>query len=145
MTIFIGADHRGFELKNKLMEYIQDKNIRVEDMGNYAHEPNDNFPEFGKKVAIGVSQKPEEFLGIAICGSGIGMSIATNRVKGVRAGLCSSIKQVEHGRTNDHMNVLCLAADYLTFDEAKDMVDAFINAPIKNDEKYIKRAQMLDE
>lgn len=145
MTIFMGADHRGFELKNKLMEYLQEKDIRVEDMGNYSYDAVDNFPEFGKKVATAVAQKPDEFFGIAVCGSGIGMSVAANRIKGVRAGLCDSIKQVEHGRANDHMNVLCLAADYLTFDEAQSLVDSFIKTPMKQDEKYIKRAQMLDE
>jgi ribose 5-phosphate isomerase B len=80
-----------------------------------------------------------------VCGSGIGMSVAANRVKGVRAGLCDSIKQVEHGRANDHMNVLCLAADYLTFDEAKSLVDSFLSTPMKTEEKYVKRAAMLDE
>lgn len=145
MTIFIGADHRGFELKNKLMEYLQEKNIRVEDMGNYTHDPMDNYPEFGKKVAVAVSQQPSDFFGIAVCGSGIGMSVAANRIKGVRAGLCNSIKQVEHGRANDHMNVLCLASDYLTFDEARLLVDTFLSTAMKRDEKYIKRAKMLDE
>jgi len=145
MTIFVGADHRGFELKNKLMEYLQEKNIRVEDMGNYTHDPLDNYPDFGKKVASTVAQKPDEFFGIAVCGSGIGMSVAANRIKGVRAGLCDSIKQVEHGRANDHMNVLCLAADYLTFDEARSLVDTFLATPMKQDEKYVKRARMLDE
>ena len=145
MTIFIGADHRGFELKNKLMEYLQEKNVRVEDMGNYSFDPLDNFPEFGKNVALAVAQQPEEFFGIAVCGAGIGMSVAANRIKGVRAGLCDSIKQVEHGRTNDHMNVLCLASDYLTLEEALSHVDVFIDTPMKQDEKYIRRAKMLDE
>lgn len=145
MTVFIGADHRGFELKNKLMEYLQEQDIRVEDMGNYTYDPVDNFPVYGKKVAQAVAQKPEEFLGLLVCGAGIGMSVAANRIKGVRAGLCDSVKQVEHGRSNDHMNALCLAADYLTFDEARSLVDAFIKTPVKLDEKYIKRAKMLDE
>ncbi len=145
MTIFVGADHRGFELKNELMEYLQEKNIRVEDMGNYTLEPLDNFPEFGKKVAVAVAQKPDEFLGLLVCGSGIGMSIAANRVKGVRAGLCSSIRQVEHGRMNDHINVLCLASDYLTFDEALGLVDTFIKTDIKKDEKYLLRSRQIDE
>jgi ribose 5-phosphate isomerase B len=145
MTIFIGTDHRGFELKNKLMEYLQEKDIRVEDMGNYTYEAQDDYTEFGKKVAQAVTQNPEEFLGIAICGSGLGMGMITNRHKGVRAGLCSSVKQAEHGRMNDHMNVLCLAAEYLTFQEAKEIVDTFINTPIKKEEKYLRRSKQLDD
>jgi len=68
MTIFIGADHRGFELKNKLVEYLQNKNIRVEDLGNYEHDPEDDYPDFAQKVAQAVLQNPDNFLGIVICG-----------------------------------------------------------------------------
>jgi ribose 5-phosphate isomerase B len=61
MTIFIGADHRGFELKNKLIEYLQEKNIRVEDLGNYQHDPLDDYPDFAQKVSQAVLQKPKDF------------------------------------------------------------------------------------
>lgn len=145
MTVFMGADHRGFDLKNKIMEYLQEQDIRVEDMGNYTHDPVDHFPIYGKKVGVAVSQHPDESFGIAVCGAGIGMSVAANRVKGARAGLCSTVEQVQHGRENDHMNILCLAADYLSFDQAKELVDVFLKTTPRQDEKYVKRAQMLDE
>ncbi len=145
MTIFIGTDHNGYELKTKLMEYLQEKDIRVEDMGNYAYEATDDYTVYGREVAKAVLQNPEEFLGIALCGSGIGMSMITNRFKGIRAALCGSVKQVQHGRTNDHINVLCLAAEYLTLEEAKEIVDAFITTPVKKEEKYFRRSKQLDE
>lgn len=144
MTIFMGTDHNGYELKTKLVEYLQEKDIRVEDMGNYTFDAQDDYTEYGRKVAQAVLQNTKEFLGIAICGSGIGMSIITNRFKGIRAALCGSVKQVQHGRTNDHVNVLCLAAEYLTLQEAKEIVDAFISTPIKEDEKYFRRNKQLD-
>lgn len=112
MTIFIGADHRGFELKNKLIEYLQEKNIRVEDLGNYQYEPLDDNPDFAKKVAQAVLQNPHEFLGILICGSGVGVSITANRFKGIRCVLGFNENQVRHARENDHVNTLALPSEY---------------------------------
>lgn len=144
MTIFIGADHRGFELKNKLIEYLQEKNIRVEDMGNYNYDPEDDNPDYAKKVAQAVLQNPKEFLGIVICGSGIGVSMAANRFKGVRCALGFNLEQVKHGRENDHINALAIPAEYADFETAAKMVDAFIETPIINKEKYLRRSQKLD-
>lgn len=145
MTIFIAADHRGFELKNKLIEYLQEKNIRVQDLGAYNLDPEDDYPDYGKKLAQAVLQNPEEFLGVAICGSGIGMSIATNRFKGIRCGLCLSVEQAQHGRKNDHINVVGLASDYTNFEQAIAIVDAFLNTPMKKETKYLRRSKQMDE
>ncbi len=144
MTIFIGADHGGFELKNKLIEYIQNKNIRVVDIGNYAYDPLDDYPDFGKKVAEAVLQKPEESLGIVICRSGVGVCIATNRRKGIRCALGFNEEQVKHARENDHMNVLALAADFTDFETAIKLFDAFLAAHPKTEDKYLRWIQKLD-
>ncbi len=144
MTVFMGADHRGFELKNKLVEYLQEKNIRVEDLGNYEQDPQDDYPDFGFKVAQAVLQNPEEFVGILICGGG-GIEMAANRVKGVRCALGFDQTQVQHIRENDHVNVLALAADYITFETATLFVDTFLNTPLKKDEKYLRRVKKLDQ
>jgi ribose 5-phosphate isomerase B len=154
MTIFIAADHRGFELKNKLIEYLQEKNIRVEDMGNYQYDPLDDYPDFAKKVAQAVLQNPKDFLGIVICGSGVGVSIVVNRFKGIRCGLGFSPDQVKHIRENDHINVLALASDYLKNGDgekgnglawAKKLVDTFIETQPKMEEKYLRRIKKIDE
>ena len=154
MTIFIAADHRGFELKNKLIEHLQEKNIRVEDMGNYQYDPLDDYPDFAKKVAQAVLQNPKDFLGIVICGSGVGVSIVVNRFKGIRCGLGFSPDQVKHIRENDHINVLALASDYLKNDNgengkglelAKKLVDVFIETKPKIEEKYLRRIKKIDE
>ena len=145
MNIFIGADHRGFELKNKLMEYLQEKNIRIEDMGNYQYDPNDDYPDFARKVAEAILQNPQEYLGIVVCGSGIGVSIMTNRYKGIRCALIFESSQAQHGRENDHVNIISLPSDYLDLEKAKQIIDVFLSSSPKNEEKYIRRVRKLDE
>ncbi len=144
MTIFIGADHRGFELKNALVEYLQNQNIRVEDLGNYGHDPEDDYPDFAQKVSQAVLQQPDNFMGIVICGSGIGVCMASNRYKGIYCGMGLSKEQVRHGRENDHINVLALAADACTEDGAKEMVDVFIATKPIHLPKYVRRLEKLD-
>jgi len=145
MTIFVGADHRGFDLKNLLIEYLHEKNIRIEDLGNYQLDPDDDFPDYAKKVAQAVLQNPDEFLGIVICGSGVGVCIAANRFKGIRCGLGFEVDQVKHMRENDHVNVLALAADFLDPESAKKLVDIFIETEPKKEQKYLRRINKLDE
>ncbi len=145
MTIFIGADHRGFELKNKLIDYLHEQNIRIEDLGNYNHDLLDDYPDYAQKVAEAVLQKPEEFLGIVICGSGVGVAIAANRLKGIRAGIGFDQEQIKHMRQNDHVNVLSIPSDYVDFEKAKLFVDTFIKTQPKNEEKYLRRIKKLDQ
>ena len=145
MTIFIGADHRGFELKNKLIEYLQEKNIRVQDLGNYSYDPEDDYPDYAKKVAEAVLQHVDEFLGVVICGSGVGVCVATNRYKGIRCALGFDEGQVRHARENDHINVLALPSDMVDFEKAKMLVEAFLASQPNPQQKYIRRIQKLDE
>ena len=144
MPVFIAADHRGFDLKNKLVEYLQEQDTRIEDFGNYEHNPEDDYPDFAKKVAQAVQQNPEENMGIVICGSGIGVSIAVNRYKRIRCGLALNEEQVVHGRQNDYTNILAIASDYTDFETAKKYIDAFIHTRPKQVEKYKRRIDKLD-
>ena len=144
MPVFIAADHRGFELKNKLVEYLQDKDIRVEDFGNYRLDPLDDYPDFAQKVAQAVQQNAQENLGIVICGSAIGVSIAVNRFKQIRCGVAINIEQVQHGRENDHTNILAIASDYSDFETAKKYIDIFLSSEPIQDEKYIRRGHKID-
>jgi ribose 5-phosphate isomerase B len=144
MTVFIGSDHRGFELKNKLIESLHEKNIRIEDLGNYSLDPLDDYPDFSQKVAGAVLQNPTDFLGIVVCGSGVGVCIAVNRYKGIRCALGFNDEQVKHARENDHINALALAADYFTFDEVIKMVNTFLESQPKTGEKYLRRVNKLD-
>lgn len=144
MTIFIGADHRGFELKNLIVEYLQSQNIRVEDLGNYAYDAEDDYPDFAQKVAQAVLQNPKDFKGIVLCGSGIGVCMAANRFKGIYCGFGINPEQIKHGRENDHINVLALPADGVDESTAKPMVDAFIHTEPIRKEKYLRRLRKLD-
>jgi ribose 5-phosphate isomerase B len=144
MTIFIGADHRGFEAKNLLMEYLQEKNIRVEDMGDYEYIQKDDYVDFSQKVAEAVLQNPSSFLGIVICGSGVGVSIAANRYHGIRCALGFEEDQIRHARQRDHVNMLALAADYFDAEELKKFADVFIETSPTHeavDERRIKKIE----
>lgn len=145
MTIFIAADHRGFDLKNQLIDYFQEKNIRVEDLGNYQYQPDDDYPDFAQRVAQAVLQNPVNHLGIVICGSGCGVAIAANRFSGIRAGLAMNKDQARHIRENDHVNVLTLASDHTSFDQAVKIIEAFLQASPKNEEKYLRRIKKIEE
>lgn len=144
MPIFIGADHRGFELKNKLIEYLQERNIRIEDMGNYQLDPLDDYPDFAKKVTQAVLQSPGESLGIVLCGSGVGVCVAANKVSGILCGLGFDEEQIRHAREDDHINVLSLPSDYVDFEKAKQIIDAFISSKPKTEEKYLRRIKKLE-
>ena len=144
MPVFIATDHRGFELKNRLVEYLQEKNIRVEDFGNYQFDPLDDYPDFAQKVAQAVQQNPQENLGVVICGSAIGVSIAVNRFKQIRCGVALNVEQVQHGRENDHTNILAIPSDYVDFEMAKKYIDVFMSSHPKQDEKYTRRGKKLD-
>jgi ribose 5-phosphate isomerase B len=144
MTIFIGADHRGYQLKDQLIEYLQSKNIRVEDLGNYEYDAQDDFPTYANKVAQAVLQNPEQYLGIVICGSGVGVCIAANRHKGIYCGLGISEDHIKHIRENDHINVLALASDNFDFETSARFVDAFLEAKPNHQKKYLRRLEMVD-
>lgn len=150
MKIYIFGDHRGFELKKHLIEWLKNKGYTVEDFGNTRHEPLDDYVDFAfpamKSLQEELHQNPESnSIGIGVCGSGIGVAIAANRFKGIRAGHSDTIDHVTHGRENDHTNVLALSADTLTVEKAEKLIDAFITAKPKPDEKYERRANKLDQ
>jgi len=144
MPVFIATDHRGFELKNKLVEYLQEKDIRIEDFGNYRLDSLDDYPDFAQKVAQAVQQNPKENLGIVICGSAIGVSIAVNRFKYIRCGVALNLHQVQHGRENDHTNILAIASDYTDFETAKTYIDMFLSSHPIERKKYVRRVNKLD-
>ncbi len=145
MTLFIGADHRGIELKNAIIEYFHEKNIRIEDLGPYELDPLDDAIDYSQKVSQAVLQNPDNHLGIVICGSGCAVSMAANRLKGIRAGVAMNEDQAKHIRENDLCNVISLAADYTPLELACKLIDAFLAATPKTEEKYIRRINKLDK
>ena len=138
MTIYIGADHRGFELKNELKPWLEELEVTVVDLGPEEFDPDDDYPDVAIAVAEATASATDA-LGILICGSGVGVNIAANKVRGVRAAQGWSVDQVEHAKQHDHINVLSLASDYFELDQAKELVSVFLDAPKLTEEKYLRR------
>lgn len=142
MIIYIGADHRGFYLKETLKTTLKADGYEVYDLGNVESDENDDYPDFASAVAEKVTGAGAEVRGIVICSSGIGVNIVANKIPGVRCGLAISADQVRHGRSADDMNVLALASEYTSPEAAKDMVRAFLSTPF---DREVRRVRRLDK
>lgn len=126
MRIGIGSDHGGYELKEKIKDYLKEKNIEIVDYGTNSLKSVD-YPEYAKKTAEGVISK-ECDRAILICGTGIGISIAANKVKGIRCALCSDTYSAKMSREHNDSNILALGARVLGEDLAKEIVKSWLNA-----------------
>jgi ribose 5-phosphate isomerase B len=146
MTIYLGADHRGFDFKKQTLSYLLSKNLKVIDDGDKKLDLNDDFPQFaGRVVHQLLADKDLDSRGILICGSGQGMAMAANRFKGIRASLCLSVDQACSVRDEDDSNVLCLAADFIDFETAKNVIDVWLATPFAAATRYIRRLKELDQ
>lgn len=140
MHIYLGADHRGYHLREKILKWLEEnlpEENKVYDLSAKQVEKDDDYVdialEVAEKVVLGKN------LGILICGSGVGMCVAANKVKGARAGLCNQARQVVAGRRDDDMNILCLGSDTVSEDESIMMVSAFLTTPFAPEERYVRR------
>ena len=144
MIVGIASDHRGFKTKQKLTEYLTNKGYNVVDCGTDSEERVD-YTTYGFKLGEKVS-KQEVDCGIAICGSAIGISIACNKVKGVRCGKINSVSEAIHGKERDYINVLALSGEGVDFEENVKIVDAFLTSKYNlEDPVYIKRVRDIEE
>ncbi len=139
---YIGADHRGYELKEKLKKYLEELGYQYEDMGAFEYNKADDFPDFANAVAQKVALK-EENRGILICGSGIGVAVAANKVRGVRAGTPSGIEQLKASVNDESLNVLAISHDFGSEELAKEMVKTFLETPFGRDERYLRRLNKI--
>jgi ribose 5-phosphate isomerase B len=126
MKIGIGSDHGGFELKAYIIEYFKEKGIEFTDYGTYSSDSVD-YPDYGKKVAEAVISK-EVDKGIVICGTGIGISIAANKVKGIRCALCGDTYSARMSREHNNANILALGARVLGNGLALEIVETWLNS-----------------
>jgi len=141
--IFIGADHRGFELKMHLIDWLEQSGRQVTDLGAYELDPIDDYADFA--FAVGEAVVREAGLGVVICGSSIGVTIAANKVKGVRAASACDELAVAHGRERDGLNVLALAADEVELDKAKKMVWRFLTTRPINAPRFVRRVEKIKQ
>lgn len=143
--IFIGADHNGFQLKEKLEKWLKTQNYEVIDVGGERLNPDDDYPEFASRLVTSMlsSEEPEP-LGILLCGSGQGMAMAANRFKGIRAALAWNKKTAEMSRHDDDANVLCLSAWELNEESITEIVHTWLNTPYARAARFIRRLKELD-
>ena len=139
MKIGIVSDHRGYELKNKIIKKL---NYDFIDYGTNSKDFVD-YPDYAFKLGKAINKK-EVDLGIAICGSGIGMSIALNKVKGIRCARVTSIKDVKITKTDNDANVIAFSSE-INFNKVARMIEEFINTPFSNIERHKKRINKINE
>jgi ribose 5-phosphate isomerase B len=146
MTIYLGADHNGFELKAHLHEYLQKLGHEVVDAGDEQLNPDDDFPQFASKTVSALkSSSDPNTRGILICGSGQGMCMAANRYKGIRASLCWSDVEARASRNDDDSNVLCLPARYVSTEEAEQITHTWLETAFAGAPRFKRRIRELDD
>ncbi len=141
--IGIGSDHGGFELKEKVKKHLEERGLKYKDFGTYSADSCD-YPVYGRAVAKAVASG-ECDRGILICGTGIGISITANKVKGIRAALCSDCYSAQATREHNDANILAMGARVLGDGLALKIVDTFLDTPFSGDERHKRRISMIEE
>ena len=141
--IGIGSDHGGYELKEKVKKHLEERGLAYKDFGTYSTASCD-YPVYGRAVAKAVASG-ECDRGIIICGTGIGISITANKVKGIRAALCSDCFSAQATREHNDANILAMGARVLGDGLAMKIVDTFLDTPFSGDERHVLRISMIEE
>jgi len=145
MLVYIGADHRGFPLRESLKKYLQENGYEVVDLGNEKLDPSDDYPDFASKVAKEVSLDPEHSRGIVICGSGVGVDVVANKYPNVRSALAATPDQAMDSRKDDDTNVLALAANYLNENEALKITEVWLQTDFSEEERHRRRLEKIEK
>ena len=146
MHIYLGADHRGYQLKDEIMTWLKGRQISFTDFGAMSYDAEDDFNDYAKKVAQAVITNPgTDDFGILLCGSGQGMAMQANRFKGIRAAICISPAEAMETRGHNDANVICIPADEVANSSVFDIINAFIDTKPIPAEKYQRRCRKLDE
>lgn len=145
MLIYIGSDHRGFALKEKLKLFLNAKGYSVADLGAAAYSEDDDYPQYAAAVAQRVSEEFETAKGILICGSGVGVDVVANKFRRVRCALCSSPDQAFDAKSDDDANVLALGANYLDDPTAQKIVTTWLQTPFSGEAKHRRRLEQISE
>jgi ribose 5-phosphate isomerase B len=144
MKIFIGADHRGFELKEKIARWLFEMEHAYQDLGAVTLDPNDDYPKYAEEVASLVANT-EGSRGVLLCGSGVGVDVVANKFDGIRASIGKSVAQIEAGRNDDDMNVLVIASDFTSEKDAKAMLIAFLETKFSGKARFERRLQEIEK
>lgn len=149
--IYLGADHGGYALKETIKEWLQEWNLEYTDMGPMSLDPNDDYPVYAFAVAEQVGGADDAALpwgqrpkGILLCRSAIGVVMAANKVKHVRAAAATDVKAAEHARTNDDVNVLGLSGDWMTPELAKQILQTWLTTEFSGEARHLRRIELIN-
>ena len=141
MKLVIGSDHAGFPLKEEVRAYLAKAGHEVADLGAYNTEPSD-YPDFAEKVGLALL-RGDAPRGILICGSGVGVCVAANKIPGIRAGMCHDTYSAHQGVEHDNMNVLCLGSRVIGVELALELVRAFLGASFTGEPRHKRRLEKI--
>lgn len=143
--IYLGADHKGFHLKEEIKMWLRQWGLEFEDLGNSEFDEEDDYPIFASEVAKKVSDNEDSCVGIVACGSGVGVDIVANKYPLIRCGLGFGAQQIKSAREDDDINMLALPASFLSYKKAKKITEIFLKVeyePTQNHDRRIR--QILD-
>lgn len=141
--IYLGADHAGYDVKEKLKGWLDKQRIPYEDLGPKVVDPNDDYPGYARAVALRV-QKERDSKGILVCGTGVGMCIAANKFKGIRAVVANDKYTAELSRVHNDTNVLCLRGRDFPLRRTLGIVSIWLATPFSNEERHRRRLRSID-
>lgn len=144
MKVVIACDHAGFQFKNILLQLIKEKGYEVNDLGAYTEKSQDDYPDHAADVAKAIQQNEAE-KGILICGSGVGVSVAANKFKGIRAGVCHDNYSAHQCVEHDDANVLCIGERVIGIEPAKEIVLTFLAAKFSGETRHQRRLDKIRE
>ncbi len=142
MKIYLGADHRGFDLKEEIKQWLISSGHQVEDCGSTEKISFDDYVDYARTVGEKVVGE-QGGRGIVICGSGAGVDITANKIKGVRSCLGFNIGQVKAARSDDNVNVLALASDFTFFEDSKALIETFLQTPYNPTDNHARRIEKI--
>lgn len=143
MRIVVGADHRGYEMKDQIAASLKQAGHEVLDVGAHNGDSVD-YPDYARAIGEALTDGRAE-RGVLVCGSGVGASIAANKIHGVRAAVCHDIYSARQGVEHDDMNVLCLGAGVIDSELALELVQAYLDARLSGEERYHRRLEKVAE
>ena len=139
--IYLGSDHAGFKLKEKIKRCLDKKHVAYEDLGNVVLDTTDDYPDYAEKVGHKVVRAKS--LGILICGSAQGVCIAANKIKGARAVIPFSLKEARLSREHNNANIICLSGWYMHFHKVTKIIEIFLATPFSDEPRHQRRVNKI--
>jgi len=141
--VYVGSDHRGFELKKEVVEFLRELEYEVNDLGANNYNEDDDYSDIAIKLAEKVVN--DKAKGVLICASGVGVCIAANKVDGARAALCTSEKQARLAKEDDNANILCLSAELIDKETNFEIIRIFMSTVFSSEERFIERINKIEK